>query len=38
MGGRIQNMSKRIDTRPVKIGDLQIGWQNKVVIQSMCNI
>ena len=37
MGGRIQNMSKRIDTRPVKIGDLQIGGQNKVVIQSMCN-
>ena len=38
MGGRIQNMNKRIDTRPVKIGDLQIGGQNKVVIQSMCNI
>ena len=38
MGDRIQNMNKRIDTRPVKIGDLQIGGQNKVVIQSMCNI
>ncbi len=28
----------RENTRPVKIKDLQIGGQNKVVIQSMCNI
>ena len=38
MGGRIQNMNKRENTRPVKIGNIQIGGQNKVVIQSMCNI
>ena len=38
MGGRIQNMNKRQETRPVKVGNLQIGGQNKVVIQSMCNI
>ena len=38
MGGRIQNMNKRFQTRPVKVGNVQIGGQNKVVIQSMCNI
>ena len=30
--------NKRTNTRVVKIKDLQIGGQNKVVIQSMCNI
>ena len=29
---------KRIETRAVKVGNIQIGHQNKVVIQSMCNI
>ena len=38
MGGRIQNMNKRTETRPIKLAGLQIGGQNKVVIQSMCNI
>ena len=38
MGGRIQNMNKRTETRPVKVARLQIGGQEKVVIQSMCNI
>ena len=38
MGGRIQNMMKREETRAIKIRGLQIGGQNKVVIQSMCNI
>ena len=28
---------KRNDTRQVKIGDVIIGGQNKVIIQSMCN-
>ena len=31
-------MNKRVDTRPVKVANLQIGGQNKVIIQSMCNI
>ena len=31
-------MRPRKDTRPVYIKDLQIGGQNSVVIQSMCNI
>lgn len=31
-------MNIREQTRPVKIGQLQIGGQNKVIIQSMCNI
>ena len=30
-------MYKRIDTRPIMVRDVQIGGQNKVVIQSMCN-
>jgi (E)-4-hydroxy-3-methylbut-2-enyl-diphosphate synthase len=30
-------MIKRTDTRPVMVRDLQIGGQNKIVIQSMCN-
>ena len=38
MGGRIQNMNKRSQTRPIKVAGLQIGGQDKVVIQSMCNI
>lgn len=29
---------KRTETRAVKVGNIQIGHQNKVVIQSMCNI
>ena len=28
---------KRNETRPIHVGNLQIGGQNKVVIQSMCN-
>ena len=28
---------KRINTRKIMVGDVQIGGQNKVVIQSMCN-
>ena len=31
-------MNKREKTRPIYIGGIQIGGQNKVVIQSMCNI
>lgn len=31
-------MKTRNETRPVTIGNLTIGGQNKVVIQSMCNI
>ena len=31
-------MSSRELTRPIHVGKLQIGGQNKVVIQSMCNI
>ena len=31
-------MNKREQTRAVKVAGLQIGGQNKVVIQSMCNI
>ena len=31
-------MNIRETTRPIKVGTLQIGGQNKVVIQSMCNI
>lgn len=30
-------MYKRNETRPIYVGDVQIGGQNKVVIQSMCN-
>lgn len=29
-------MYKRIETRPVKVGDLVIGGNNEVIIQSMC--
>ncbi|MCH3976286.1 MAG: flavodoxin-dependent (E)-4-hydroxy-3-methylbut-2-enyl-diphosphate synthase [Bacilli bacterium] len=31
-------MILRINTRPVHVGNVQIGGQDKVVIQSMCNI
>lgn len=31
-------MKKRLETRPIRIGNLQMGGQNKVLIQSMCNI
>ena len=31
-------MRNRNETRPIKVGNVQIGGQNKVVIQSMCNI
>lgn len=31
-------MKKRTETRPVMVRDLQIGGQNHVVVQSMCNI
>ena len=27
----------RTDTKPIKVGNVQIGGQNKVVIQSMTN-
>ena len=30
-------MYKRTETRPIKVGDVQIGGQNKVIIQSMTN-
>ena len=30
-------MIKRNDTKPIYVGNVQIGGQNKVVIQSMCN-
>ena len=30
-------MSKRFETRKIMVRDLQIGGQNKVVIQSMTN-
>ena len=30
-------MNYREKTRAIKVGDIQIGGQNKVVIQSMCN-
>ena len=30
-------MYKRTETRPIFVGGIQIGGQNKVVIQSMCN-
>ena len=30
-------MKKRTETRKVMVGNVQIGGQNKVVIQSMCN-
>lgn len=30
-------MNKRTETRPIFVGNVQIGGQNKVVIQSMCN-
>lgn len=30
-------MYKRTETRPIFVGGVQIGGQNKVVIQSMCN-
>lgn len=30
-------MYKRTETRPIKVGNLQIGGQNKVIIQSMTN-
>lgn len=30
-------MIKRTDTKPIYVGNVQIGGQNKVVIQSMCN-
>ena len=31
-------MNIRETTRPIKVGNIQVGGQNKVVIQSMCNI
>ena len=30
-------MYNRQETRPIFVKDVQIGGQNKVVIQSMCN-
>ena len=30
-------MNKRLNTRPIYVGNVQIGGQDKVVIQSMCN-
>ena len=30
-------MYKRTETRPIYVGSVQIGGQEKVVIQSMCN-
>lgn len=34
----VMKMIKRNETRPVKIGNLVLGGQNEVLIQSMCNI
>ena len=31
-------MKNRTETRPIMVGNVQVGGQNKVVIQSMCNI
>ena len=31
-------MRNRIETRPVMVKNIQLGGQNKVLIQSMCNI
>lgn len=33
-----KSMKNRLETRSIKIGNLQLGGQNKVLIQSMCNI
>lgn len=33
-----ESMNKREKTRPISIGNVRVGGQNKVVIQSMCNI
>ena len=30
-------MYKRTETRPIYVGNVQIGGQDRVVIQSMCN-
>ena len=30
-------MTTRSETRAIMVNDLQIGHQNKVIIQSMCN-
>ena len=30
-------MYKRSETKPIFVGNVQIGGQNKVIIQSMCN-
>ena len=30
-------MRKRTETRPIQVGNLQIGGQNQVIIQSMTN-
>ncbi len=30
-------INNRIETRPIYVGNVQVGGQNKVVIQSMCN-
>ena len=29
---------KRTETKSIKVGNVTIGGQNKVIIQSMCNI
>jgi len=34
----MKNMKTRIETRPIFVGGLQLGGQNQVIIQSMCNI
>ena len=31
-------MANRTNTRPVMVGNVQVGGQDEVVIQSMCNI
>lgn len=30
-------MYKRSETRPIYVGNVQIGGQDKVIVQSMCN-
>ena len=34
----LHHMKKREQTRAIQVGNIQIGKQNKVIIQSMCNI
>ena len=37
VNGRIDVIMNRTNTSKINVGNVQIGGQNKVVIQSMCN-